>query len=403
MASICLMLALIVPWFANLNFSSIWLPFRGVIKLSLSPSRSATKDHKVFLPTRKCRPITLDSSTKNDGDVKEISRFMNALTRVVSLLPDDGRWEELLRPIQSAGSQSLRDIGMSTRAYKTYFEAWENLHMVGCGDDLYIRDDVVQTLHSSKISQEDHVRLTRSYEAYRYFISHLSELLFPWTLPYFPDHMSLHLQYHKGQGIVFTASDLYVPHLITSIRTLRHLGCALPIEVMYFGDEDLCQKSREELELLANVITRDMSFMIRNSNFELGGWDLKPFALLLSSFREAILIDADAYFMRNPACLFVEPSYLRTGALFFIDRFITPKRDKRVWLQELLPKPISTLMKRNRLWTGESGHMQESGVVVVDKWRHLMALLLVCTLNGPERGFDGITTGMYDLVHGMLS
>jgi alpha 1,3-mannosyltransferase len=29
--------------------------------------------------------------------------------------------------------------------------------------------------------------------------------------------------------------------------------------------------------------------------------------------------------------------------------------------------------------------MQESGVVVVDKWRHFVALLMVARINGPER------------------
>jgi hypothetical protein len=46
--------------------------------------------------------------------------------------------------------------------------------------------------------------------------------------------------------------------------------------------------------------------------------------------------------------------------------------------------------------------MQESGVVVVDKWRHFIALLLVTRMNGPDRDGDKLKhkTGVYDMVYG---
>lgn len=46
--------------------------------------------------------------------------------------------------------------------------------------------------------------------------------------------------------------------------------------------------------------------------------------------------------------------------------------------------------------------MQESGVVVVDKWRHFISLLMVTRMNGPDR--DGNEAedkiGVYDMVYG---
>jgi hypothetical protein len=49
--------------------------------------------------------------------------------------------------------------------------------------------------------------------------------------------------------------------------------------------------------------------------------------------------------------------------------------------------------------------MQESGVVVVDKWRHFVALLMVTRMNGPDR--DGNKAegkvGIYDMVYGKLA
>jgi alpha 1,3-mannosyltransferase len=80
-----------------------------------------------------------------------------------------------------------------------------------------------------------------------------------------------------------------------------------------------------------------------------------------------------------------------------------PESKKR-WLQQILPKdrPLSKQVRQSRFWTGESGHMQESGVVIVDKWRHFVALLLVTRMNGPDRNGneDEGRIGIYDMVYG---
>jgi hypothetical protein len=140
--------------------------------------------------------------------------------------------------------------------------------------------------------------------------------------------------------------------------------------------------------------------MIDDAGWKLRGWAAKPFAILLSTFREVIFIDADSIFLRNPADLFLDEGYKTTGALFFKDRLFMPG-SKKEWLEEILPT-ISQNAKSSRLWTGESIHMQESGVMVVDKWRHFVALLLVTRMNGPDRDGskeDGLV-GIYDMVFG---
>lgn len=133
------------------------------------------------------------------------------------------------------------------------------------------------------------------------------------------------------------------------------------------------------------------------------GWAAKPFAMLMSSFREALFIDADALFFVDPETLFEDEGYIETGALFFADRNLSPQNDKRAWLRQVLPKPISEEVQRhNRLWTGESVHMQDSGVVLVDKWRHFIPMLLTTRLNGPDRDANDKNghRGVYDMVYG---
>ena len=110
------------------------------------------------------------------------------------------------------------------------FEAWEALHHVPRGDATYVRDDVIQYLRSH-IGLIDGFgigfpQLVHSYEAYRALLARLSKFLFPWTAPYFSDHMLLHAQfYNGGRGLVFSAGDDQAPYLLTSIPSIRRLGC----------------------------------------------------------------------------------------------------------------------------------------------------------------------------------
>ena len=200
---------------------------------------------------------------------------------------------------------------------------------------------------------------------------------------------------------MLTAGDEQAPYLLASIPSFRKLGCNLPIEIMYLGDSDLSEDFRAELEALDEVYTRDLSQMVNDEGWKLAGWAGKPFTILFSSFREVIFIDADSLFFHNPEMLFDDPEYQRTGALFFRDRLIMPESKKR-WLQAILPKPISKQVRQSRMWTGDSGHQQESGVVVVDKWKHFVALLLVSRMNGPDRdgNKDEGKIGIYDMVYG---
>lgn len=114
--------------------------------------------------------------------------------------------------------------------------------------------------------------------------------------------------------------------------------------------------------------------MVDDEGWKLAGWAIKPFAMLMSTFREVIFIDADSFFFRDPAKLFDDPDYKKTGALFFRDRTILPE-SKRKWLLQILPRPIHRLAKESGWWTGASGHHQESGVVVVSIWHNTLSYL----------------------------
>ncbi len=336
--------------------------------------------------------------------------FEKALRRVKDLLPSEMETRWMLHPIEGTGPEKLREIGLRAREYKKFFQAWETLHLVDGGPEAtFIRSDMVQYIRryfSGGLGKVPRVERTiHAYERYKAFMGKFEQLMAGWTAPYFSDHMTLHLNLkHGGRGIVVTAGNAQVPHLKTLVDNLRDVGCTLPIEVMYLDDADLDVDVQAELAALDGVITREIAPMVDDKGWKLAGWAVKSYAILYSSFREAIFIDADSLFFRNPETLFEDEDYQKTGALFFKDRVLWAEW-KQDWLKKVLPKPISEQVLASRYWRGESGHMQESGVVVVDKWRHFIAMLIVCRMNGPERNGDQDkgTVGVYDMVYGKLA
>lgn len=353
--------------------------------------------------------------------------FDEALSKIINMLPSELETRGLLRPIELTGERRLRELGKLARKYKRYYDAWEDLHVVSDAEGgTHVRDDVIQYLrhkeattavtqhHHNNNDDDDYAEDTQqmsltekihAYEEFRGLLVQLNDLLFPFTAPYFSDHMTFRSHLKKGgRGIVLTAGNDQVAYLLTQIPILRQLGCNLPIEVMYNGDNDLNRDSRQDLEDLDGVITRDIASMIHPTGWDVASWAAKPYAVLLSSFREVIFIDADSFFFVNPEVMFDYPEYVKTGALFFRDRLIMPE-SKKSWLQSILPQPVSRNVKQSRLWTGESGHQQESGVMVVDTYKHFMAMMFVCRMNGPDRDGNAVEgkIGVYDMVYGKFS
>ncbi|KAJ5466632.1 hypothetical protein N7539_009588 [Penicillium diatomitis] len=320
--------------------------------------------------------------TRPDDVDKELDQFVESLENVLLTLPDPPEIIDTIGPIEGTGEIMVREIGLRARLFKSALDAWEALQTIASDNRLRLRGDVLQQLmQNPEIAtrlEMDHTALIHKYEEFHSYFVALSERLFAWTLPYFPDLVALHAQlWSGGKGIVLTGGNHQASYLLTSIQSLRDMGCELPIEVMYLGDEDLGRLNRRKLEKIKGVITRDLSPLVNDRGWKLKGWALKPFAIMLSSFREAIFIDADSLFLRDPSILFLHPDYQRTGALFFKDRII---------------EPASKL----------ACHMQESGVVVVDKWKHFVPLMVITRLNGPDRdgnAFEG-RVGVYDMVFG---
>jgi hypothetical protein len=100
----------------------------------------------------------------------------------------------------------------------------------------------------------------------------------------------------------------------------------------------------------------------------LRGWELKPFAILHSAFREVLLLDADNAPVVNPAPLFHAPQYQAAGAAFWPDYcYGTSPKKTAIWRSCGLRPPKELEF--------------ESGQILVDKQRCWRALCLTMWFN----------------------
>lgn len=125
----------------------------------------------------------------------------------------------------------------------------------------------------------------------------------------------------RGRGIVIGGGGLqHFPGAWVCIHQLRRLGCTLPIQLWYLGDEEMDERMRRLIAPL-NVACVDARHVARRHPARiLRGWELKPFALLHSSYREVLLLDADNVPIVNPEFLFDTPQFRETGAVFWPDQ-----------------------------------------------------------------------------------
>lgn len=192
----------------------------------------------------------------------------HALHDLAKFTQDELHMRSLMSSLDpNGGVKLLRDLALRIRSFKGAFKAWENIHLdeehgTLCAQSIILR------LRSMQV--EDLKSVVEIYDEFRSFINSLAAKLFPWTSPYFGDLMSLHASF-EGRGLVFTTGDVHASYLLTSIPAMRALGCNLPIEIMYLGDNDLSEKNRELLGALPNVLTRDISLMIDDKGWEVKG------------------------------------------------------------------------------------------------------------------------------------
>lgn len=188
---------------------------------------------------------------------------------------------------------------------------------------------------------------------------------------------------YSGRGIVLCAGGLsFVANAYICLKFLRKFS-NLPVELFYAGDKemppDVMEQLTEEFPFLSLHDITKLEFtqkypFLQIDNYR--GYQIKPYAILHSSFREVLYIDADNVVLKSPDFLFDLPEYGETGALFWSD-FSTMKSTQKKLLQVFGIDP------------DEVSHEVEfeSGQMLINKEKCWKALLTVCLVNSDKGNF----------------
>jgi hypothetical protein len=134
-----------------------------------------------------------------------------------------------------------------------------------------------------------------------------------------------------GRGIVICGGGVkHFTNAWVCINMLRRLGCSLPVQLWHLGGEEM-DAEMESLVTPLGVTCVDASEVRRRHPARiLNGWEIKPYAVLHSPFKEVLLLDADNVPVVNPEFLFDTPEYLKTGAVFWPDFYVL-ERSEPIW------------------------------------------------------------------------
>ncbi|MBI4324373.1 MAG: hypothetical protein HY674_03840 [Chloroflexi bacterium] len=128
-----------------------------------------------------------------------------------------------------------------------------------------------------------------------------------------PDHFA-------GRGIVICAGGIeYFANAWVCVNRLRRHGCALPIQLWHLGDDEMDARMRAMVQPLNVACVDALEVRKRHPARRLNGWELKPYALLHSPFKEVLLLDADNVPLVDPEFLFETPQFRESGAIFWPD------------------------------------------------------------------------------------
>jgi len=202
-----------------------------------------------------------------------------------------------------------------------------------------------------------------------------------------------------GKAIIICAGNKqlqYLKNLIYSIRVIH--SSSIPIRVTFQDDNDLSIQSQNELSsFLPDGIPAYLEFINLSKVFNLSadtvnlkaGWNLKPFGLLAVPETEIISLDVDIILLQSPDKIFEMKGYQETGAYFCHDRmflnlngFYDPSSLAKALRPNLSSRAENIIHYTNKDYTLE--HIQESGLVVIDKSRRILGVLGICLLLGRE-------------------
>ncbi|KAF4511730.1 hypothetical protein G6O67_003502 [Ophiocordyceps sinensis] len=197
----------------------------------------------------------------------------------------------------------------------------------------------------------------------------------PPDMPYVP----------RSRGLVTTAGGFYLPVLVISLRMLRRTGSKLPVEVFLATrdefEDDICGRVLPELNARCVVLSDVLDSVPGTVKME--KYQLKPCAIIFSSFEEMLFLDADAFPVARPETLFEEEPF-KGGRMVTWPDF---------WASSA--SPLYYTIASQQVTPMDSRQSTESGQILVSKKTHLRTLLLCTYYNfwGPTHYYRLLSQG----------
>ncbi|GAB9471928.1 hypothetical protein Gpo141_00009124 [Globisporangium polare] len=187
-----------------------------------------------------------------------------------------------------------------------------------------------------------------------------------------------------ARGVVLIAFPKAIAGVYAVIRLLRHLGCALPVEVWIDPLEMHAKHS-----ILLELVKHHGVFLRTIEDPSATKFHAKPYTIYHSRFESVLFLDSDNLPARDPTYLFGTPEFQKFGAIFWPD-FWRPSLDTVFNVQEqsalwqLLDMPFIDMFE------------QESGQVLINKTASANAMhkLMFYSANVPRLLTD------WELVYG---
>ena len=235
----------------------------------------------------------------------------------------------------------------------------------------------------------------------------------------------------NGRGIVISASTRHSRDLVKLIRVLRALNNKLPIQVIHKSDLNRNSRtiithaatsdidsflglklSKDQKSYLPDLdLKRDYSkygsefpkqelwfvniagSIERKFKYAFPGYGNKILAMLFSSFKEILLLDADTVPLSNIEDFFNSDEYKESSAYFFLDRALRDHNDyietnffsqlfpaNKVSMDSLFNIPLATEKTLGNKYMTGWRHLQEAGVVAINKRDHYLGILMMLPL-----------------------
>lgn len=221
---------------------------------------------------------------------------------------------------------------------------------------------------------------------------------------------------YKGEGIVIVGGGKFSLIGLPAIKAIRvnsghRLQSSIPVEIMIPPSDD------EDVEFCKNVLPKvDPTGLTRCVFFsdifeeeilkDIKGYQLKALALLVSSFRKVLMLDADNYVVNSIENFFDSPVFNEKGLVLWPDFWrrlhhpkfyeiigidVNRKKSIRYSIDNVTPSEVyrdndDDSIPFHDLANSIPDISTESGQLLVDKQKHLDTLLLSCyyNYNGPS-------------------